>query len=293
MEPIASQQVFAAWVQAAGIVAAALIAALIYGLVSYRAFRRARREDLQYFDRLLMLAQQIRKLFHKAELACSGSEAMPAIWLLATFETERRCLTQALQSLPLEHAPDQALFTPVLKLSVCLTDMGEGPSGASRGDARQMFRRLHRRADSAIERIRSLRKLHCDPPRFPLKRVSEAGMPTTTVDRYATFKFSEEIYLEQDSVDFEILVNNQSVRCTVRHEELDRLAEASHLSVGTDFRRYATIFRQQRELIWLAAECLIRAGARSPVAVKASDVSSALSVKPSQRNSLEVVSPAS
>lgn len=287
MESIASHQIFSAWVQTAGLVGAALIATLIYALGSYRATRRVRRAERQFFDRILILAQQTRKLFHQAELACATGEKVPAIWLLSTFESERRCLSQALHVLPLEQAPDAGLFAPVLKLSVCLAEMGEGPLGASRGDARQTFIRLHRRADTAIERIEALRKLHDNKPRLPLRRRSVTGMPTTAVDRYAEFRFMEELYLEPDSVEFEVLVNNQSVRCSIAHEELERLAEAERMVVAADFRRYATIFKRQRELIYLAAESLIRAGARSPVEVRFSDLQAVRKLAPVQANVVE------
>lgn len=269
MESIVSQQVFAAWVQTAGLVIAAMIALLMYGLHSYRMAHRARTRDRQFFDRVLMLAQHVRRLFHKGELACSS---VGSAKLLAALDSERRCLIQALHLLPLEQAPDAALFIPILKLRVCLTEMGEGLASATQVDARHMFRCLHRRADTATARIDALCKLHFAPPRLPLKRRSEVGMPTTAVDEYATFKFMEAVYLEPDRIDFEVLVNNQSVRCTISHDELDRLIGESRLHVGHDFRRYATMFKQQRELIWRTAEYLIRAGARSPVAVTYADI---------------------
>lgn len=288
MESIVSQQVFAAWVQTAGVVAAAIVAALIYALHSYRASRRARLQARQLVDRVLVLAQQIRKLFHKGELACTPAGTVAAAGILAAFESERQCLCHALVSLPLEHTPDAALFKLVLKLKICLTQMGEGLNSATPADARQLFRRLHQRADTAIGRIDALRKLHFEKPRFPLKRRSEVGMPTTTVDRYAAFEFMEEIYLEPDSIDFEVLVNNQSVRCTISHKELDRLAEEDHLRFGSDFRRHATIFKRQREMIYLAAEYLIRAGARSPVEVRCADVHAVRSAPPSHQRVPEV-----
>jgi len=272
MESIVSQQVFAAWVQTAGLVVAASIALFIYGLHSFRTARRARTRDRLYFDRVLMLAQHARKLFHKGELACSLAGTLPPAKLLGMLDSERRSLIQALHLLPLEHAPDAALFYPILKLRVCLTEMGEGLASPAQGDARHMFRCLHRRADAAATRIDALCKLHFAPPRLPLKRRSEVGMPTTTVDEYATFKFLEAVYLEPDCIDFEVLVNNQSVRCTISHDELDRLIEANHPQVRSDFRRHPTIFRQQRELIWRTAEYLIRAGARSPVDVTYTDI---------------------
>jgi len=288
MESIVSQQVFAAWVQTAGIVVAALIALLIYGLHSYRIAHRARTRDRQFFDRALVLAQHVRKLFHKGELACSSSGTAPSAKLLATLDSERQCLLQALHLLPIELAADAALFNPILKLRVCLTEMGEGLASATQGDARHMFRCLHRRSDSATARIEALRQLHFAPPRLPLKRRSEVGMPTTTVDEYATFKFMETAYLEPDCIDFEVLVNNQSVRCTISHDELDRLIAASHQQVGNDFRRHATIFTQQRELIWRAAEYLIRAGARSPIAVSYADIKAVQSASASAQEPLKI-----
>jgi hypothetical protein len=278
MESIVSQQVYAAWVQTAGLVAAAVIAAAIYGLSSCRAVRRTRRQDRQLVERVLVCAQQARELFLKGELACSAAGTAAGARFFATLESERRCILDALYALPLEQSPDAALLTPVLKLTACLTEMGEEMADATPHDARRTFRWLHRRADKAVASIDALCKLHFEKPRFALKHKSEDGMPTTTVDRYAVFKFTEAFYLEPDGIDFEVLVNNQSVRCTISHKELDRLGHARHS--GADVRRYVAIFKQRRELICLAAESLIRAGARSPVEVKYADVQAALPASP-------------
>lgn len=271
MEPNLSLQSLAGWVIMPAVLAP-IVATVLYGLHTYAKRKRRRAKDRQFAHRALVLAQLVRRLFLAAEFAFSRPGTTPAADVLAALEGERRCLGQALQALPLERFPDAAIVKPILRLVICLEDMGAGIRGTLARNQPDLFRRLHLRADAAIASIVALRKLHFEPPRFPIKRRSEVGMPTTTVDRYAVFEFMEEIYLEPGSIDFEVLVNRQSVRCTIGHEELDRLAKDSQLHPRDDFRRHPTIFKHRRELIYQAAESLIRAGARSPVIVKYADI---------------------
>ncbi len=273
LTPAAVQQlVDADWMQAGGVIGAALLAVAMVGLQLYRTQKRERQRDRQFIDVILALAREARKLFDDGAVAYSANDFWPSPHFIALMVKEGRELRSALFALPLELAPDSGLIEPLLALRGCLADIDDILTVAEPVEAVTAFKELHHQADTAIVKIEAVRKLLFEKPRRPLRRRAEKGMPTTTVDQYAVFTFPEEIYLEPDGVDFEALVNNQSVRCTISYEELDRLAAAKNAADSELDKDYAMLFRREREAIRNAAEKLIRAGARSPVEVRFKDI---------------------
>ena len=173
----------------------------------------------------------------------------------------------ALLHLPLERAPDSSLIAPLLQLRRHAERIAQS-AALDAGARAAELEKLRPEVDAEIARIEAVARTELMPPRPSLRHRTERGMPTTTVDRYSTFKFSDELYPEEDGVDFEVVVNNQSVRCTMPYAELNRLA-AAH---GIPGQHHRGAFEQGREAIQRAAETLIREGAKAPVMVGFDDL---------------------
>lgn len=259
----AEQQVFAAWLEAAGVVIAALLALAIWALQAWRLHRRERERERRFVETARALGHEARRLAYDGMQASAGGGATFG----ADIAAQAHQLGIALLALPLEQAPDAALVAPILQLRRHVDDIArlaaEGDGGAPTAQA-QAFALLQRGVDLEIGRLDSVERQAAGRPQLSLRHRTEAGMPTTTIDQYSTFRFNDALYPEADGVDFEAIVNNQSVLCTIPYSELNRLAAAS----GIPGQHHRGAFEQYREAIQRAAEQLIREGAKAPVVVR-------------------------
>lgn len=263
----AEQQVFAAWLQAAGVVIAAVIALAIYAVHAYRLHRRDRERERQFIETALALGHEARRLAYDGVQAAADfpGHAEHA----GQLAPQAHQLGFALLNLPLERAPDPGLIAPLLQLRRYAEEIGQLATAGAAGRA-EAFGQLQRGIDQEIARIDGIDRLKLTGPRASLRHRAENGMPTTTVDRYSTFRFSDDLYPEADGVDFEALVNNQSVLCTIPYAELNQLSAAAGIPGQHQHHRGA--FERFREPIQRAAERLIREGAKAPVVVHFVDI---------------------
>ncbi len=252
----------AAWLQAVGVVLAAVIALVIYALQAYRRQRRDKIRERQFIETALALGHEGRRLAYDGVQLASAADSAHSE-RAAQLASQAHQLGFALLNLPLERAPDPGLIAPVLQLRRHAEDIGRLATSDNNAGKMETFGQLQRSIDQEIARIDGIDKIQIAGPRASLRHRAENGMPTTTVDQYSTFRFSEDIYPEADGVDFEALVNNQSVLCTIPYAELNQLAGIG----GIPGQHHRGAFEQFREPIQRAAGRLIREGAKAPVVV--------------------------